>query len=261
MAPAGKNNAALQDRVAAAAAVGLGPNANWAQINAARERQAAAATARSAPVSPAAAVSTAKAATPATPIKDYSKIYGSSNDDREAAAIAVGLPKDSNWEEINAANDKRLKDAEYAKLMKTATPEQNALLAETPEQAADRIRGERAKLQDDRAKALMNQSFAQARQELDRQNQAQVIEDELAAQENAAATASAGAAATGAAAGKGLPEEKKGAKGLAQEGAANMPTNIPPAGMKAANAGIGNSPGPANQFTLPNIEGLVFGGG
>lgn len=43
MAPAGKNNAALKKRIAAAAAVGLGPNANWAQINeaqrAAQQRQ------------------------------------------------------------------------------------------------------------------------------------------------------------------------------------------------------------------------------
>jgi hypothetical protein len=43
---AGKNNPQLQQRVAAAAAVGLGPNANWAQINAAtaaRQQQQAAA--------------------------------------------------------------------------------------------------------------------------------------------------------------------------------------------------------------------------
>ena len=51
MAPAGKNNPQLQQRVAAAAAVGLGPNANWAQINAAtaaRQQQQAAAAQRAA---------------------------------------------------------------------------------------------------------------------------------------------------------------------------------------------------------------------
>jgi len=37
MAPAGKNNPQLQARVAAAAAVGLGPNSNWAQIYAAQD--------------------------------------------------------------------------------------------------------------------------------------------------------------------------------------------------------------------------------
>lgn len=36
---AGKNNPQLQQRVAAAAAVGLGPNANWAQIQAAQRAQ------------------------------------------------------------------------------------------------------------------------------------------------------------------------------------------------------------------------------
>jgi hypothetical protein len=39
-----------------------------------------------------------------------------------------------------------------------------------------------------------------------------------------------------------------------------MPTNIPPAGAMPAHAGVGNSPARANQFGLPNVEGIRFGG-
>lgn len=182
---------------------------------------------------------------------------------RMAAAAAVGLGPNSNWaqiQEAQRAQQMRSQQQATAQSQQRTQQAQQAQAAANDAAEAERIRQERIQAENDRAMQLMQQSFANAQASMEQQNQMQMMQDQQAIMQANAASASAGAEATGGAMAGAVSMKRGRAQQDGADVSANYPTNIPPITTVAANQLAGNSPNRANQFNIPNVTGIVYGG-